>query len=302
MAEQESTKSVIVALCTNGAIAVAKFAGAAISGSASMLAEGFHSVADTGNEALLLLGIKRAKKPSDSDHPFGYGRERYFWSFVVALALFLIGGLLSVLEGIKKLTGGGAGSGGVLIPLIVLGVAACFEAYSFSVAYRNFAKLRAGRPFFRTLLETKDPSIITVLCEDSAALAGITIAACGIILSGLLHSPVFDAAGSIAIGLLLAGVAGFLARESKSMLIGESVRPEQRRQITELCESHPEVVKVIDLLTIHEAPEDILITVRLCVQPELTGRQIDDVINGIRDDIRQQIDGAKRIFIEPQAA
>lgn len=299
MASEGSTKSVIVAMATNGAIAVAKLVGAALSGSASMFAEGLHSIADTGNEVLLFVGIKRADKPPDEEHSFGYGRERYFWSFVVATSLFLVGGVLSALEGIYKLMNGTSEEGGILIPLIILGVAAMFEGYSFSVAYRNFSKVRQGKPFFTTLLKVKDPTIITVLCEDSAALTGIAIAATGIILSYVTHDPLYDALGSILIGIVLAIVAFFLANESKSLLIGESALKEQRRTIREICESKPEVVKVIDLLTMHISPKDILVTLNLRFQPHLKTHEIEDDINDLEQSIRQQVPEVNRIFIEP---
>jgi cation diffusion facilitator family transporter len=298
--EEESLKSVLVAMGANGVIAAAKFVGAVLSGSASMLAEALHSVADTGNEALLLLGIKRARKPADAEHPFGYGKERYFWSFVVAIGLFTVGGTLSVIDGIHKLLVTESGSEGIVAPMIILGLAAVFEGYSFSVAYRNFNKRRGKTPFFKGLRQSKDPAIITVICEDSAALAGLALAAAGILLTYFTGNPAFDAIGSILIGLLLAGVAFFLGNESKGLLIGESARAEDRRAITKICRNRTEVLDVVELVTMHVSPSDVLVNLTLHFKPKLTMREIEAAITELERDIRAAIGPVKRVVIEPR--
>lgn len=300
--DRGSTKSVIVAMLANAGIAVAKFIGAAASGSASMMAEGFHSIADTGNQILLLVGIKRAKKPADAQHAFGYGRERYFWSFVVAITLFLLGGTFSILEGVHKLQEGEQSSGNIVVPLIVLALAAIFESYSFNVAYKIFNKSRHSRSFFKAYFKSKDPTIITVVSEDSAALIGIAIAATGIILTHVTGHEAYDAVGSILIGLLLATVAFFLGRESKDMLIGESALPEHRQRIREICEAKPEVLEITELLTTHVSPNDILINLRIRFRPSLSAQQLETVIDQLERDIRKEIKDANRIFIEPHTS
>lgn len=300
--DRGSTKSVIVAMLANAGIAVAKFIGAAASGSASMMAEGFHSIADTGNQILLLVGIKRAKKPADAQHAFGYGRERYFWSFVVAITLFLLGGTFSILEGVHKLQEGEQSSGNIVVPLIVLALAAIFESYSFNVAYKIFNKSRHSRSFFKAYFKSKDPTIITVVSEDSAALIGITIAATGIVLTRITGHEAYDAVGSILIGLLLATVAFFLGRESKDMLIGESALLEHRQRIREICEAEPEVLEITELLTTHVSPNDILINLRIHFRPSLSALQLEKVIAQLERDIRKEIKDASRIFIEPHTS
>src|SRR3954469_6627123 len=225
---QASKKSVLAALAANSAIAVTKLVAAAISGSTALLAEGFHSVADTGNQALLLLGLRLSGRPADDEHPFGHGKERFFWTFVVAMALFLVGGLVSIQRGVS----------GILHPeeppsiwlaLIVLVLAAAFEGSALRVALRSFNAERGRLSFYSGIRRAKDPETLTVVFEDTAALSGIAVAIAGIVLAHVLHDGRWDAGAAVIIGLILCGVAWALAREVKDLLIGESAKPEMRR-------------------------------------------------------------------------
>jgi cation diffusion facilitator family transporter len=300
MAEAENTRSILAAMSANLAIAVAKFIAAAISGSSAMLAEAVHSLADTGNQLLLLFGMRQARKPADTAHPIGHGRERYFWSFVVAISLFVVGAVFSILEGLHRLTAGGP-SEKALIALLVLAVAAVFESISFTVAYRAFNDTRRGRPFFRSMMDTKEPAVITVLCEDMAALAGIAVAATGIILADITGHTAFDALASIGVGLLLALVAVFLGRESKSMLIGESASPENRRLIRRICRSNDNVREVGNLIAVHISPDDIMVNLNLRFARDLKTADIEKTITELEKAIHESVPQVHDIFIEPSS-
>jgi cation diffusion facilitator family transporter len=227
-AREQSRKSVLAALAANSAIAVIKLIAAVISGSTALLAEGFHSIADTGNQALLLLGLRLSDKPPDEEHPFGHGKERFFWTFVVALALFLVGGLVSIERGVsgllhpEKLPS-------VPIAVAVLVVAAVFEGSALRIALRTFNKERGRRSFWGGIRRAKDPETLTVVFEDTAALTGIVVAIVGIVLAKVLDDARWDSGAAVIIGLLLCGVAFALAREVKDLLIGESAKPETRQ-------------------------------------------------------------------------
>ena len=290
-----------IALIANVAIAASKLAAALITGSSAMLAESVHSFADTGNELILLIGHRLGSRPPDPEHPFGYGMEHYFWPFLAAIALFIIGASFSVIEGIRRMTteyklehlG---------VNYAVLGVSALFDSVSFSFAYRRLSKTLRTSGLWKSVRLTKDPAIFNVLLEDSAALIGLTFAFAGLVIYQLSGMIIFDAFASLLIGFLLGGVALLLAYESKSLLIGESASPEIRRQIIEAAKRVPEVVKIIEVLTMHMAPDDILVNMDLNLKDGLTTDEVENVIDRVKKQIRKQVPRAKRIFLECQTS
>src|SRR3954449_4977567 len=228
--QKDPRKSVFAALGANTAIAIAKFVAAIVSGSASMLAEAFHSLADTGNQALLLLGIKRAARPADEAHPFGHGKARFFWGLLVAVSLFTVGGGFSIWQGVIGLVNGHEVPDPT-VALIVIPFSICFEGYAWRTAWKQLDETRGGRSVWAALRLSKDPEVLTVLAEDTAAICGLLVAALGISLASLTGEAAFDAAGSIVIGLILLAVAVLLGRENAALLLGEAVDPRVREEI-----------------------------------------------------------------------
>ncbi|MEA2295627.1 MAG: hypothetical protein QOE86_3266 [Solirubrobacteraceae bacterium] len=297
-AREQSRKSVLAALAANSAIAVIKLIAAVISGSTALLAEGFHSIADTGNQALLLLGLRLSDKPPDEEHPFGHGKERFFWTFVVALALFLVGGLVSIERGVsgllhpEKLPS-------VPIAVAVLVVAAVFEGSALRIALRTFNKERGRRSFWGGIRRAKDPETLTVVFEDTAALTGIVVAIVGIVLAKVLDDARWDSGAAVIIGLLLCGVAFALAREVKDLLIGESAKPETRQAIEEAVRSVPEVEGIRELLTMHVGPDEILVNLDVCFKDGLDTDGIEEAIVRVENAIREKAPNVGKIFVEP---
>ena len=304
----ESTGAILTAMAANGAIAIAKFAGAFLTGSSAMLAEGVHSVVDTANQALLLVGLKRAARPADALHPFGHGREIYFYSFVVALLIFLAGGLASIYEGLHKVFHPAEEQGidlfGVAIPgyavnFAILGFSIMVEGYSLFVAVRSMPP-SAGSPL-SAVRRSKDPSLFVVLAEDTAAVAGLLLAALGVGLSQWLDMPVLDGASSVGIGLILIAVAVFLMIETHGLLIGEAAEPEIVAAIHALAEQEPAVRHVNEVLTQHFGPTDILVTVSLDVADEIAGGEIEAVVDRLDRTLRETFRSIRRVFIEVQS-
>lgn len=293
----ESPIVVYAAIAANLGIAVAKFVAAALTGSSSMISEGVHSVVDTGNQALLLLGIHRSRRRADDEHPFGHGKELYFWSLVVAIVLFGIGGGVSLYEGITH----------VLEPshiddplpnFIVLGIAFGLEGTSWTVALRELLPEIRSEGVMAALRTNKDPSLVTVLLEDSAALAGLLTAAIGIALATALDEPRFDGAASIVIGVLLAFVAVFLAFESRGLLIGEQVDTDLMATLRRTADAEPDVVAIEQVRTMHLGPNEVLVTLRV----RFTEQDAPGVIDAI-DRLRTALEGADPrltdVVIEP---
>jgi len=293
--------SVYTALAANAAIAVAKTAAAVISGSSAMLAEALHSFADTGNQGLLLLGLKRAERPADEEHPFGHGKERFFWTFVVAVSLFTLGAGFSIYHGVAGLIEGHEVPD-PLIALIVLVAAAVFESLAWRTAWKQFQAQRGGRSVRQALREAKDPEILTVLGEDTAALTGIAVAMTGIVLSQVTGSAVFDAAASIVIGLILAAVAFFLAREMLGLLLGEAATAPVRRRIVDTVTGFGTVDRVLDLRTMHIGPEELLIALDVLFRDGLDTDAIERSIDEIEGAIRAAVPEARAIFVEPETS
>ena len=297
--ERDPRRSVLAALAANTAIAIAKFVAALISGSSSMLAEAFHSVADTGNQALLLLGMKRAKRPPDEGHPFGHGKARFFWGLLVAVSLFMVGGGFSIWQGVTGLIKGHEPPD-VAVALIVIALAICFEGYAWNTAWKQLDATRRGRGVWAALRLSKDPEVLTVLAEDTAAILGLLVAALGISLASLTGEAAFDAAGSIVIGLILLAVAFLLGRENAALLLGESVDPRVREALEGAIGSVDEVDGLIELLTMHLGPDEFLVCADVRFRDGLSTEEIARAIDHVEGAIREATDGAARIYVEPE--
>ncbi len=304
-AEANSTKVVIAALAGNLAIALSKFAAAFITGSAATLAEAVHSVADTGNQILLLLGMRLALKGATEQHPFGRTIERYFWPFVVSMMLFTVGGVFAVYEGVHKIAslgtvvdGASAHHASNLWNYGVLGTSFLFECYSFSVAWGEFKKYKGDRSLLRALIEAKDPTIPVVIMEDSAALFGLAIALLGVGLSDLTGWAGWDGIASLVIGVLLCVVAYFLARETHSLIVGESATIEDRRAIHRIALSVKGVRGVPQLLSMHRGPDDVLLALKLDFDRSLTVAELEATTDEVETAIRKELPHMRQIFIE----
>ena len=304
----ESTGAILTAAGANLAIAAAKFVGAALTGSTSMLAEGVHSIVDTTNQALLLVGLKRAARPASPRHPFGYGREVYFYAFVVALLIFLAGGIFSIYEGIGKVRHPepeamahlfGVAVPGIVVNVTILGFAILAEGTSFLIAFR--ALPGRGRSPLSAIRRSKDPSLFVVLLEDAAALAGLLVALAGIGLAHLLAMPVLDGVASIGIGVVLIATAIFLMVETHGLLIGEAADPDVVAKIGEVVRGEPDVRHVNEILTQHLGPDDILINVSLDIRDDITGLEIEALVSKLETRLKEGSKGMRRVFIEMQA-
>jgi len=276
---------------------VLKFTAAHLSGSSAMLAEAFHSLADTGNQALMLLGLTLSARPADEKHPFGYGKERYFWAFIVAMGILSVGATFSIFEGIQRIRHRQPIEN-LSISFGVLAVAFVFEAIPWTIAARHFWRLRQGRGFIRTINDSRDPAVMTVLAEDTAALIGLIVAALGIGFTVWRGAILYDGLASIIIGLLLTLVAFFLALESRDLLIGESASRRDRATIRRILHSFPDVERVLDLLSMHIGPDEILLNLNLEFRDGMTTGQIEQLVDEIERSIREQVPQVKRIFIE----
>ena len=291
-------KAVIAALAANLGIAIAKFAAFFVTGSASMLAEAIHSVADTGNEVLLLIGGGQSRRARTVEHPFGFGRERYFYAFVVAVMLFTIGSVFSLYDGIHKIITPGQLDNPV-VAYVVLGLSALLEGFSLRTAIRESNEVRGGRNWGQFVHLTKIPELPVVLLEDSAALLGLLFAFLGILLSQLTGHEQWDGVGSVGIGLLLACAAFIVGYETKSLLIGESASEEVTARIVVAVESGPEQYRLIHLRTSHIGPDSLLVAGKIGVDGELTAANLAAGINATEQRIRAAVPIAETIYLEP---
>lgn len=293
-------KVVLAALAANGGIAVIKLVMAAISGSATMLAEGVHSVADTANQALLLVGMTLAARSEPGRYPLGRESERYFWAFVVSLTLFLLGGVFAIFEGVHKLRSGhDEAPSSLLGPIIVLGVSLVLELGSFSVAVREFNRERRGRPVLKALFGGKDPTIPVVLLEDAGAVLGLLIAVVALTLSLVTHSTVPDGVGSIVIGVLLCGIGFALAYDTHGLLIGESASPELREAALKAAEGTPGVEAVTQLLSLHLGPDSVLLALKVRFREGSSLSEVEGIVDALEERVRGAVPQMKRIFVEP---
>jgi cation diffusion facilitator family transporter len=297
-AKGHGTKAIFAAFFANLGIAILKFIGFVITGSGSMLAEGVHSVADTGNQFLLLLGNRKAQRRPDRDRPFGYGRERFFWAFVVSLVLFTVGALFSIVDGVEKLIHPHEIDNlAVAIGILLGGV--LLEGYSFRTAILHSRLIKRQATWWQFIRRAKNPELPVVLLEDLAALAGLTIALIAIVMSQVTGNPDWDAVGTLAIGGLLGVVAIVLSVEMRSLLIGESATPEVQARIAAAIERQPDVHRIIHLRTEHLGPEEILVAAKVEFDPDLSIRELADVINVAEAAVRADVAQATMIFLEP---
>ncbi|MSO86328.1 MAG: cation diffusion facilitator family transporter [Acidimicrobiia bacterium] len=293
-----STKAVVAALLANAGIAVAKFAGFLITGSASMLAECVHSVADSGNQCLLLLGGKRARRSADEDHPFGYGRERYFWAFVVAMVLFSLGGAFAIFEGITKIQHPHE-LDSARVAIAILTTAAVLEAFSLRTALVESRRMKGPASWWSFIRHSKNPELPVVLLEDLGAVVGLLIATTAVTASMVTGNAIYDGYGTLAIGLLLTTIAIILAIEMKSLLIGEAATGKMVNTIRAVIEGDPAVKRLIHMRTQHLGPEEVLVGAKINFTDSLTIGDVSIAVNRIESSIRASVPEATLIYLEP---
>jgi cation diffusion facilitator family transporter len=287
------------ALAANFLIAVTKFIAAGVTGSSAMISEGIHSLVDTGNEILLLVGIQQSKKPADERRPFGYGKELYFWAFIVSVLIFAVGGGISFYEGVMHLQHPSTMEN-PRWNYIVLGVALLFDGVSFVIAMREFNRQRGATPFWQAVKKSKDPTTFVVLFEDLADVLGLIVAFVGIFLGHYFNNPYFDGVASIIIGLILTAVSVVLATESRSLLMGESLSKTTLNTIAEICQKESAILTVKDPLSMYLSPEEVILVLPVTFKPGITLTDLQKTMRTIKGDIREKFPVIKRIFIEPQ--
>ncbi|MDP6962781.1 MAG: cation diffusion facilitator family transporter [Planctomycetota bacterium] len=297
MSKGDSKFVIWAALIGNGLISVIKFIAAFLSGSSAMLSEGIHSLVDTGNQVLLLYGLKRAAKPADKNFPFGHGKEIYFWSFVVAISIFGIGAVVAIYEGVHHLLEP-TELKDVSMNYIVLGLAIVFESFVWLVAVKEFRRVKGKHGFFAAVKYSKDPSIFVVLFEDTAALLGLLVALLGTYLGDVHNIWWADGGASIVIGLILAGTAAWLAYETKSLLIGEAAAQEDVDGIRQLADEVDGVEKVKEVLTVHMGPDFVLANITVDFDNEVRAGQIEEAIEKLDSAIKARYPAVKRVFVE----
>ncbi|MEM7402081.1 MAG: cation diffusion facilitator family transporter [Pseudomonadota bacterium] len=295
-----SKKVIYAALFGNGAIAITKFFASAITGSSAMFSEGIHSVVDTGNQVLLLLGLRQAKKPADKNYPYGHGKEIYFWSFVVAILIFAVGSGLSIYKGIAHIKHPEVITS-PYINYLVLGVAILIEAFVFYIALKEFNKSKGDRTYMQAIRQGKDPGLFVVLLEDLAAMLGLIVAMLGIAVSQITGNYVFDGIASVGIGIILATIAALLAFETKGLLIGEAADPEVVSGIKKIVNKYSGVEEINEVLTMHMGPDYILVNLSVQFNDEIRTDKLEEVIAKIDREVKEKYKNIKRIFIEAES-
>jgi len=295
-----STKIIIAALIGNSLIAVTKFAAAAYTGSSAMLSEGVHSLVDTGNQVLLLFGLKQSRKPPDEDFPFGHGKEVYFWSFVVAILIFAVGAGVSFYEGVTRVITPHPVEN-VFVNYIVLGLAMVFEGGAWYLAFKEFGRVKGTRGYIDAVRQGKDPTFFVVLFEDSAAMLGLIVAFLGVWLGDVTGNAVFDGIASMVIGLILGGTAIWLAYETKGLLIGERANQEVVDGIRRIIGSQPSVHHVNEVLTMHMGPEFILVNISVDFSDDIRAGEIEETVARMDHEIKTDFPNVKRVFVEAEA-
>jgi cation diffusion facilitator family transporter len=291
---------IYVALGGNLLIATAKFAAAWLTGSSAMLSEAIHSTVDTGNQGLLLHGMRQAAKPANVEHPFGHGLQLYFWTFIVAILIFGLCAGVAVVEGINKILNPHPLENPV-VNYVVLMLSVVFEGFTWIIALRAFRVGKGKRRWVDAIKSSKDPTVFTVLFEDTAALLGVLIAAVGIAAGQVFDLPVMDGVASVAIGLLLAVTASLLAYESQSLLTGEGVQPEVRASLRQLAEAERGVVRLNELLTMHFGPNDVLVALSLDFEDAQSASSVEDTVSRLERRIKAAHPEVTRVFIEAQS-
>jgi cation diffusion facilitator family transporter len=299
-AKGESKIAVVAAVVGNLLIAVIKFVAAGMTGSSAMIAEGIHSLVDTGNGGLVLLGMGRSTAPADAVHPFGHGKELYFWTLIVAISIFGIGGGMSVYEGVTHLVHPSPIES-AWPNYIVLAIAFVVEGSSFFVAMREFNAARGERGVFDFIRNSKDPSLFTIVFEDSAAMLGLLVAFLGVFLGHLLRNPYFDGGASVVIGLILMGVAFLLARESKGLLVGEGVEPKVLVAMRALVAADEAVECVGDIRTMYLGPHDLLVNLDVAFRSQLRAEGIHDAIMRIENGMKREYPEVQRVYVEVES-
>jgi cation diffusion facilitator family transporter len=292
----------LAALAANLGIAVTKFIAFILTGSSSMLAEAIHSVADSGNQGLLLLGGKKAKKEATPNHPFGFGRERYIYAFVVAVVLFFVGGIFALYEAWHKFQDPHPIESWQWVPVVVLSLAIVLESFSFRTAIHETAKIKGDATWVQFVRHARVPELPVILLEDLAALIGLVFAFFGVVLTLITHNGIWDAMGSAAIGLLLILVAGILAVEMKSLLVGEAATPDQVRAIEQAIRAGDEVADIVHMKTVHLGPEELLVAVKFAVNHDETAAEVARGIDAVEARIRAAVPIARVIYLEPAIA
>jgi cation diffusion facilitator family transporter len=298
MSASSGTKAIVAALVANIGIAATKFVAAAISGSASMFAEAIHSVADSGNQVLLIIGGRKSRKEASQSHPFGYGRQRYIYAFMVSIVLFSIGGLFSVYEGIQKLNEPHELEQAWL-PLTVLGVSIVLESFSLRTALREVKKDRGDKTLIQYIRHAKAPELPVVVLEDIAALIGLVFAFAGVGLTVVTHNPIFDAIGTLAIGALLIAVAIVLGAETSSLLIGEGATIDDAYAISVALAGAAGVQSVIHMKTLYLGPDELMLGAKIAVDPSASAAQIAAVIDAAEVAVRAAVPAVRVIYLEP---
>jgi cation diffusion facilitator family transporter len=310
-----SRRVVIAALAGNLAITACKFAAAGLSGSTATLAEAVHSLSDSGNQALLLLGLRLAMRPPDARYPFGRASELYFWPFVVALLLFALGGAFGIYEGIAHLLskpeplhdfdhtflGVHVAFSANMLNYVVLGASFIFESLSFRVAYREFRSMTGGAPILKAFIDARDPTVPLVLAEDTTALVGLAVALAAVALRAATGAAFWDALGSLVIGLLLGAAAAMLAYVTHGLLIGKSASPRDEGEALAITEATPGVLRVTQILSLHLGPEVVLLALKVAFAPLTTVEEVEDITNDIERRIRLAMPRMRKIFIEVDA-
>lgn len=300
MAASTNKNVIFAALAGNLAIAVTKLVAALFTGSAAMMSEAIHSAVDTGNQIILLIGLKRAARPASETHPFGYGLQLYFYTFVVAVLIFGVGAVISITHGIERIQNPEPIEN-PWVNYLILGLSVLFEGTSWMIAFKAFNTERGGRPFFSVIHTSKDPTVFTVLFEDTAALAGLVVALVGVACSQVFNLPVLDGVASVVIGLILAITAAFLASESQSLLTGEAADPDTREGIKAIAIAEPGVEGLNDARTMHFGPNEIMVALSLDFRNDLTAADVEDTVARLEQKIRAAYPQAGRIYVEAQS-
>ncbi len=300
MAKSATTNVVVLAaILGNLAVAITKFVAAAITGSAAMLSEGIHSLVDTGNGLFLMLGIHLSRRPADEHHPFGHGLELYFWTLIVAVLIFGVGGGVSIYEGILHVQGP-AETANPMVAYVVLGLAAVFEGISWAIALREFLREKGAVPFWKAIRASKDPTNFVVLFEDTAALLGLLVAFLGVWLGSTLKMPMLDGVASIVIGVILCTVASFLIYETRGLLVGETAGPDVLANVRKILAAEATVERHRPPLTLHLGPDNVLIALDVQFRDELTSDDIEAAVDRLEKSIREAHPEVSHIFLEAE--